>query len=40
MDQQTITAIVIVCLTASGFGVYFATALFGPNMKRYWDNRD
>jgi hypothetical protein len=40
MDQQTIIAIVIVCLTVSGFAAYFATILFGPNMKKYWDNRD
>jgi len=40
MDQQAIIAIAIVCLTLSGFAAYFATILFGPNMKKYWDNRD
>jgi len=39
MDQQTATAIGLVCFIIIGFAAYFATIYFGPNMRDYWRDK-
>ena len=39
MDQQTATAIGLICFIIIGFAVYFTTIYFAPNMRDYWRDK-
>jgi hypothetical protein len=39
MDQQTATAIGLICFFIIGAAVYFTTIYFAPSMRDYWRDK-